>query len=242
MIKAIIAVVAVLAAFAVGMAGVYYTMPTLAPDKVEKAQMHLDSLTLVDSLTWAYNQGAMPDSSVFAPDSLAVELAPSDTAAVTEATPDEVEAQEADSTEEAAAEMLEQTELQDSLVIFQEQFEQLQREQQQLLEEIKALKKQVADQAAHAVEIEELSGTLAKLEDKELAGVVERLDMGVLQVLYEKASARNRKRLLQAMPPDAAAGFVRRLVQPEKNTVAVTAPADTVAAMPASSSEPGSLN
>ena len=86
-----------------------------------------------------------------------------------------------------------------------------------------------------------MSGTLAKLEDKELAGVVERLDMGVLQVLYEKASARNRKRLLQAMPPDAAAGFVRRLVQPEKNTVAVTAP-DTVAAMPASNSEPGSLN
>lgn len=242
MIKAIIAVVAVLAAFAAGMAGVYFTMPMLAPDKVEKAQMHLDSLALVDSLAWAYSKGLMPDSSTLSPDSISAMLAPADAPGASAESPEEVDEPEAFAGEDAAAEEQEQTALKDSLALFQQQFKQLMREQQQLLEEVKSLKEQVDAQAARGVEVEALSGTLAKLEDKELSGVVERLDMGVLQVLYEKASARNRKRLLQAMPPDAAANFVRRLVRPQAQTVTAAPPPDTTAAMSASNPEPGSLN
>ena len=248
MIKAVIAVVAVLAAFAAGMAGVYFAMPMLSPEKVEKAEAHLDSLAFVDSLAWAYSQGLPPGTTALMPDSL-ISSAPAGAPVPPDApaaTPDEADDQEAALVEDAGAEAEpepEQVGRLDSLTLFQQQFEQLQREQQQLLEEVKSLKKQVDAQEAHGVEVEELSGTLAKLEDKELAGVVERLDMGVLEALYERASARNRKRLLQAMPPEAAAGFVRRLVRPQKNAVSVVStPADTVATMPPSSSEPGSLN
>ena len=232
MIKAVIAVVAVLAAFGAGMFGVYIMMPTIAPEKVEQAQAHLDSLAHVDSLAWAYSQRLPPDTTARQPDSLAV--APAMPVAET---PEEAPVEDAAEEVDIAAELARQNALQDSLAAVQRQFEQLMREQKQLLEEVKSLKDQVEEQQIHSDEIEELSGTLAKLEDKELAGVVERLDMGVLEALYERASARNRKRLLQAMPAEAAASFVRRLVRPSNAPVtkAVTPP-DTTAAMPASGS------
>ena len=241
MIKAVIAVVALVAAFAAGMAGVYYSMPMLAPGKVEKAQVHMDSLALVDSLAWVYSQGlaTAPGSAVFLPDSLTVSPVALPAAAPS---PNEVPVEDEAPEEEPVA-VEEQVALQDSLAAVQRQFEQLMREQQRLLEEVKSLKDRVDDREAHSEEVQALSGTLSKLEDKELAGVVERLDMGVLEALYEQASARNRTRLLQAMPPEAAARFVRRLVQPNKTAAnTVTAPPDTAAALPAAVNQPESLN
>lgn len=67
------------------------------------------------------------------------------------------------------------------------------------------------DQAARA---RELSGVISKLEDPELRALVSNLDSEVLSVLYREASARNKTRLLQAIPPERAAEFVRGLIVP----------------------------
>jgi hypothetical protein len=62
------------------------------------------------------------------------------------------------------------------------------------------------------------------LEDNEMKALVERLEPGVFRLIYEAASERNRTRLLQALPPDQAARFVREfLVGPQKQaTVSVS--------------------
>ncbi|MEP0548548.1 MAG: hypothetical protein ABJF88_16555 [Rhodothermales bacterium] len=60
-------------------------------------------------------------------------------------------------------------------------------------------------------EAQALSGTLSKLEDAELRAILTRLDLEVVEMLYAASSARNRTRLLQALPSDRAARFVRYL-------------------------------
>jgi hypothetical protein len=60
-------------------------------------------------------------------------------------------------------------------------------------------------------EAQALSGTLSKLEDAELRAILQRLDLDVVEMLYAASSARNRTRLLQALPSDRAARFVRYL-------------------------------
>lgn len=60
-------------------------------------------------------------------------------------------------------------------------------------------------------EAQALSGTLSKLEDAELRAILQRLDLEVVEMLYAASSARNRTRLLQALPSDRAARFVRYL-------------------------------
>jgi Mg/Co/Ni transporter MgtE len=63
-------------------------------------------------------------------------------------------------------------------------------------------------------EASRMTGTLTKLEDKELSAVLEQLDLAVLETLYIEATGRNRTRLLQAMPAERAALVVRGLVSP----------------------------
>ncbi len=133
--------------------------------------------------------------------------------------------------------------LRDSLALFRERFAVLQREQRRLLGQVVTLTKQLEDRQGHQVKIQKLNSTLGRLEDKELAGVITQLDLGVLEVLYTQASAQNRARLLEDMTPQAAADFVNRLVQPNNAApTRATAPPDTVASAPAYGNEPESLN
>lgn len=67
---------------------------------------------------------------------------------------------------------------------------------------------------AQAEQARELSNVIAKLEDPELRALVSNLDPDVLTVLYRESSARNKTRLLQAIPPERAAQFVRGLIVP----------------------------
>lgn len=232
MIKALIAVGAILGAFAAGLAGVYFAMPALSPETVERVQTHLDSLAVADSLI----------ALGISPDSLAIVLA--DSAATAQA--DSLAMASSDSLADAGGEPSgsdsSQTALegaatiQDSLMTLQQSVEGLLKEKARLLDQIKALQARVQTQQSQEAEAQGLSATLAKLEDKELAGVVEQLDMAVLQILYKQASARNRTRLLQAMPPPVAATFVQSLVQPGR--AAATTPPDTTSRTPAAGSEP----
>ena len=92
---------------------------------------------------------------------------------------------------------------------------------------------QLEAQQAQNDKIQQLNSTLSRLEDRDLAVVVEQLDEAVLEVLYTQSSGRNRTRLLQAMSPQVAASFVQRLVQPGR--AAVT---DTLSGTKTDGSEP----
>ena len=66
-----------------------------------------------------------------------------------------------------------------------------------------------ADLEADAARAGELASTLAKMEDEPLGAVVQRLDGRSFTQLYQATSARNRRRLLDALTPTQAAAFVR---------------------------------
>jgi hypothetical protein len=53
---------------------------------------------------------------------------------------------------------------------------------------------------------------LGKLEDKQLGNILAGLDLGVVEQLYAEVSGRDRSRLLQNLPPDRAARFVKMLI------------------------------
>ena len=91
--------------------------------------------------------------------------------------------------------------LQDSLAV-------LRRELDAARRELESAGSPPVDRQAEA---QALSGTLSKLEDAELRAILQRLDLEVVEMLYAASSARNRTRLLQALPSDRAARFVRYL-------------------------------
>ncbi len=236
-------------AFAMGLAGVYFAMPVLSPAMAEGVQIHLDSLAVADSLAslaLAGSLGLLPDGTNRPPDSLAVMLPDSLVRAQPDSLADAGSAQDstrsADSlaSGETTTAIEDSTAIQDSLAFLQRTLEGLLKEKGMLLAQVEALQEQSQNQQTQRTAAKELSTTLAKLEDKELAGVVEQLDMGVLEIIYTQASGRNRARLLQAMRPEVAARFVNNLVQPGR---AVVTPApDTTSSKEAVGSEPESLN
>ncbi len=236
--KALIAVGAVVAAFAAGLAGVYFAMPVLSPQMVERAQVHPDSLAVADNLARVDSLGLSAESINRPPDSLAATLPDS----LADAGGAQAVSNSADGAapDGGSTPVEDEAAIQDSLALLHQRVEGLLREKGTLVEQVKALREQFETQQTQHAEAKELSATLAKLEDKELAGVVEQLDMGVLEILYKQASARNRARLLQAMRPQVAASFVNSLVQPGR--VAATPPPDTTSSKEAAGSEPESLN
>jgi hypothetical protein len=72
----------------------------------------------------------------------------------------------------------------------------------------------LAEQQAQTERARELAGVLVKLEDSELRAIIAHLDPDVLQSVYQQASARGKTKLLQSIPPEKAALFVRALVRP----------------------------
>lgn len=81
-----------------------------------------------------------------------------------------------------------------------------------LQEALKAAQQQLSAQEKSQLRTADLGRTLSKLEDESLKAILKRLELPVLERLYDEASGRERKRLLQSMPPDYAARFVGRLM------------------------------
>ena len=246
MSKIITAVVGGLIAFGVGIIGVYMAMPTLAPGVVEKAQAHIDSLALVDSLAQIHLQQATQDGTQApslvtgmtgtASDSMAMYAVPGDdsldqSGGLSEAM-GERGSMDAVTYEAVVASM------EDSLAALKDQIQALEKEKATLRTFVETLRQQQADMAAQRADVQELSKTLTKLEDKELTRVVEQLDELTLEALYREASSRDRTRLLQAMPASYAAAFVRRIVSPRT----ASPPSDTLAAAEGGVSDPASAN
>lgn len=112
--------------------------------------------------------------------------------------------------------------LRDSLTLLRRELDAAQRE-------LAATSARHADRRAEA---QALSGTLSKMEDDELAAILQRLDLEVVEMLYAGSSARNRTRLLQALSAERAARFVRYLTMGTDGTTSArpeAAPASTEA-------------
>lgn len=199
--KVLIATAVGVISFIAGLVGFYMAIPSVIPDRVAQAQAELDSLARVDSLL---ANPPPPVSPLAGVDSIT-------TATLRGGMLDSLLDTYRDSTHlpvPLAAVM------RDSIAALNRrigergiQYDSLQTQFVTLQEEMYRLQGQRAEAAA-------LSGTLAKLEDKELRSILERLDLTVLELLFQQASSRNQARLLAAMPSERAARFVRGQVAP----------------------------
>jgi hypothetical protein len=117
--------------------------------------------------------------------------------------------------------------LRDSLDDARAELRVMQAERSELEERLRATEAGGGQHQQRLALAQEVGDTLNRLEDRELAGIVQRLDLDVLRLIYEAASPRVRPRLLQAMSADRAAHFVGRLA-----TGSTAPPRPTAAAYP----------
>ena len=192
--KIIIAVVASIAFFALGLIGMYMAMPALAPDVVEETTARLDSLELARN----------------PPDPMTMPAALTDSLGNVLLDSTAVAPPMADPSLNAAIAALRDS-LQD--IHFRLSIEQ---ETQKLLQQrIGEMEARWEVLQKRFDEARQMSGTLVKLEDGELGTLLGKLDMGVIEAIYLEATARNRTRLLQMLPADKASLLVNKLASPQ---------------------------
>ncbi|MDZ4700618.1 MAG: hypothetical protein SH809_12995 [Rhodothermales bacterium] len=222
--KILIAVVASLAFFALGLIGTYMAMPALAPKIVEESTARLDSLDRIDrheSLDLVHNPPDPMPMPVALRDSLGNVLVDSLGNLLLDSTAFAFPASMDPSLDTVIAA------LRDSLqdIHFRLSIEQeTQKLLQQRIGEMEA-RWEVLQQRFD--EARQMSGTLVKLEDGELGALLGKLDMGVIEAIYLEASARNRTRLLQMLPAEKASILVNKLASPQPTLAEQTSQATT---------------
>jgi hypothetical protein len=203
--KLILLAVVALVSFLIGTIGLYVAMPSLAPHVVDSTRVKLDSLGLIpsppaDSLT------ALADSAMI--DSL---------------TADSSVIKPVDAISNADATLLIIGQLSDSLMAAHHLAQNLTLENKTLRARMAELEKQLSGAGARSEQAAELSKIVTKLEDEQLSGVLAGVDLGVIEVLYQQSSARDRTRLLQNLAPERAAAFVKTIVKGPISEADVTA-------------------
>ncbi|MEX2400067.1 MAG: hypothetical protein WD423_04795 [Rhodothermales bacterium] len=202
--RAIILTAIGLLCFVLGIVGIYLAMPSLAPDRVDATRARLDSLGLLQSGDSTFVGEALPDT--LRPDSSAVD------SINTTAPPTPQDIIQG---------------LQDSISVSNNLIRDLQADTTELRGRLGELLAQVDELTEKDIEATELSQSVTKLDAKQLGNILAGLDLNTVQLLYEKASARDRTKLLESMNPEQAARFVSTLVRGEPPDEAETdAPAE----------------
>lgn len=185
--RALLAVAIGILAFAGGLVGMYYAMPSLDPERVAETREYLDSLALADTLEQldSTRLALLKPPPVDLPDSLWDHLAARDAMIAS---------------------------LHDSIAALNQRIQDSAGDVTSLRQAIDAINARWDAMEARRAEAAQLSGTLTKLEDNELRDVLTQLDLAVLEQLYIESSKRNRARLLQNMDPSRAALVVRSLM------------------------------
>ncbi len=191
------AVGASIIAFVIGILGFYSAIPHVAPDHVKRATGDTLSMSAVDSLIRARAADAESDS----------------LAAVHEAAL-EIVGLTPDSLDRLHLQAKRTEVLRDSLTMLTRTIDRKQSRQDSLftaLDEAKARaeKLEKSDQTA-----EEISSAFTEMENNEMSQILEHIHPAVLRQLYDKASAKDRSRILRALSPDMAARFLAGLVDP----------------------------
>jgi hypothetical protein len=216
--KALIFTAVGLFCFVAGTVGIYVAMPALSPETVDSTRVRLDSLGLIGQ---AETDHALPVSL----DSLPSEPLPSGAAV-----PGSAEASDSSvlaGSRPAAQEIIET--LSDSLRASARVIRALAADTSALGARAERLRAQVEALTAKDFEATALSQSLSKLDSKQLGSILAELELDIIELLYQKASARERTRLLEVMGPDQAARFVRTLVKgpqpvPDPDAVPVDTP------------------
>ena len=107
----------------------------------------------------------------------------------------------------------------DSLRLLREQLAQAQAQIPELLARLDALEQAAEAQVDRRARAQALSATLSRLEEAELRALLSRLDADVLADLYAEASARNRTKLLQALPASRGAALVERIAAGDRRAI-----------------------
>lgn len=203
-----LAAVAVLC-FVLGTAGIYFAMPSLSPDRVDSTRVRLDRLGLLPGME--PDPAALPDS--LTPDS-------SDSTVVADLGPSPQEIIRS---------------LTDSIDTYISIVQSLSSDTSALVARINGLEEQVDQLTRNHLDATDLSKSLAKLDAKQLGNILAGLHVETIELLYQKASARERTLLLESMSSEQAARFVRTLVkgpQPE-----AAAPAESAGIDPANAAQ-----
>ncbi len=221
--KVIIMSVAGVLSFVLGTAGIYLAMPTIAPAVVDSTRIRLDSLGLLpmtpeDSVKRGMKQ----------PAAKSIHFDPSTHAAASDSS-DSLQTRPLPSGPTI------EVPLEDSLRRTLNVMNNLDTDNAALMAKIEELSGRLEELESQHADAAELSKSLSKIEDRQLAGILADLDMNVVEKLYMQASARDRPRLLQNLPPDRASLFVTTLVDP-------AAANDDPATIPDSSDDSGEPN
>ncbi len=190
--------------FIIGTVGIYIAMPSLSPDTVDGTRERLDSL------------GLTVRSEATLPASISPESALPDPALADSASRDSLLSNDADST--AIDEKLPTPQeiiqtLTDSINVSNNIIRDLEADTSSLADRITELLAEVDELSEKDFEATELSQSLAKLDAKQLGNILAGLDLDIIELLYQKASGRERTRLLESMSPEQAARFVQTLVK-----------------------------
>lgn len=191
------AVGASIIAFFIGVLGLYSTIPHVLPDRANQASGDTLSDSVVDSLIKARVTQAREDSMA------AVEKA---ALGIVGLTPDSLDRLR------LAANRTEL--LRDSLATLAGTIEQQETRQDSLVSALDEAKSTVEKLEKSDQTAEEISKAFTQIENDEMSRILEHMHPIVLRQLYEKASARDRSRILRALSPDHAARFLEGLVDP----------------------------
>jgi hypothetical protein len=192
-----LAIGASLIAFFIGLLALYTVIPRIAPDHVTKATGDTLSDSVVDSLIKVRVAEAREDS-IAAVERAALEIVG--------LTPDSLDQLRLQAGRTAT--------LRDSLQHLAETIEFKDSCEDSLrgaLDEAKAVATRLEKSEQTA---EEISQAFTQIENNEMAGILEHMHPTVLRQLYEKASAKDRSRILRTLAPDQAARFLESLVDP----------------------------
>ncbi len=185
--KLVLRILLALVFFIVGVVGMYFAMPYVAPQRVQQVQQQLDSLrqlsVQIDSL------GA---------DSLLPSLQP------------DTEKLLADSLT-AIRDTVHQ--LRDSIWSLKRQITSLYQLLQQTQQQLSQVQQRLTALEAKRVQAKELAATITRLEDNQRRALLSQLSPEILDLLYLETQGRGRTLLLQSLPPDQAARLVNRLLQ-----------------------------
>jgi len=182
--KLVLRIALALIFFLIGLVGMYFAMPYIAPQRVQQVQRQLDSLGQINR---ALADSVLTDS--LAPDTLAL-LA--DSLAATRAT-------------------LQQ--LRDSLRSLYQQMNTLQQALTQTQMRLQQTQQQLAVLERRRIQAQELAATITRLEDDQRRALLSQLAPEILDMLYLETQGRGRTLLLQSLPPEQAARLVNRLIQ-----------------------------
>ncbi len=201
--KMLLRILLAILAFLLGVIGMYFAMPYVAPQRVAQVQ---DSLAVLRNDTTAI--GALGQQTLMHTDSLLDHFQCADSAALLAL----VSAQTAlrDSLKVARDTL---AQLRQALQTAQQQGASLRQALHQAEAQMQTLQQRLASLETQKARADELAATITRMEDKERRALVSQLPPEVIELLYQATSGRGRTLLLQSLPPEQAARLVNRLIE-----------------------------